>query len=433
MTTNRELFEQALKVMPGGVNSPVRAFRAVKSVPPFIAEASDSRLLDVEGKEYLDFVGSWGPLLLGHSEPRVAKAVRRAAGLGLTYGACHEGEAQLAEEIRDAMPHVEKVRLVSSGTEAAMSALRLARAATGRERFVKFKGCYHGHADPFLVAAGSGGLTFGAPSSPGVTAGAAADTLLADYNRLDTVERLFMEFPDGIACVFVEPVAGNMGVVPPAPGFLAGLARLCRAHGALLVFDEVITGFRVGRGGAAELYGVTPDLTVLGKIVGGGMPLAAFGGPSALMDLLSPVGKVYQAGTLSGNPLSVAAGLTTLRIIRREHPYPGLEALAAWLDNGIRSIMAGHSGPWTLNRVGSMMTLFFGIARAETLADIEKADTETYANFHARLLHDGIYMPPSQFEAFFVSTAHGAADMDRFLCALQAACSDGFRPPADDA
>ena len=323
--------------MPGGVNSPVRAFASVGAEPVFIRHASGCRLTDAAGREYLDYMMSWGPLILGHARAEVVDAVREAAGRGLSYGACHEGEIRLAEAIHSAMPHLQMLRLVNSGTEATMSALRLARAATGRDKFIKFRGCYHGHADSFLISAGSGALTHGTPSSPGVTAGAAADTLLADYNDLGSVATCFEAFPREIAAVIVEPVAGNMGLVLPEPGFLQGLRALCDKHEALLIFDEVITGFRVAFGGAAELFGVTPDLTTLGKIIGGGLPMGAYGGRREWMEQISPAGPVYQAGTLSGNPVSCAAGLATLDILKRENPYPALAERTARLAQGLRT------------------------------------------------------------------------------------------------
>ncbi len=392
--------------MPGGVNSPVRAFASVGAEPVFIRHASGCRLTDAAGREYLDYMMSWGPLILGHARAEVVDAVREAAGRGLSYGACHEGEIRLAEAILGAMPHLQMLRLVNSGTEATMSALRLARAATGRDKFIKFRGCYHGHADSFLISAGSGALTHGTPSSPGVTAGAAADTLLADYNDLGSVATCFEAFPREIAAVIVEPVAGNMGLVLPEPGFLQGLRGLCDKHEALLIFDEVITGFRVAFGGAAELFGVTPDLTTLGKIIGGGLPMGAYGGRREWMEQISPAGPVYQAGTLSGNPISCAAGLATLDILKRENPYPVLAERTAKLAQGLRANLQQAGIRATVNQLGSAFTVFFGIDEARSYAQIMDADTGQYARYFRSMLAEGVYLPPAQFEACFLSTAH---------------------------
>jgi glutamate-1-semialdehyde 2,1-aminomutase len=408
------LYARASELMPGGVNSAVRAFRSVEGTPPFIERGEGATLTDVDGQTYLDFVQSWGPLILGHAHPKVVEAVRDAAGRGLSFGACHEGEVRLAGQIRRHMPHVEMLRLVNSGTEAGMSALRLARAATGRDHIIKFQGCYHGHADSFLIAAGSGALTFGTPSSPGVPAGAAEPTLVAQFNDLDSVEACFGAGKP-VAAVFVEPVAGNMGVIPPAEGFLQGLRKLCDRHGALLVFDEVITGFRIGLGGAAAHYGVTPDLTALGKIIGGGMPVGAFGGRADLMRQMSPDGPVYQGGTLSGNPLACAAGSATLEVLEAEDPYPMLDALSDRLATGLleaaraQGIVAGG------NRIASMSTLFFGVETVTTHNQATQTDTRLYAKYHSEMLKRGFYLAPSQFEATFVSAAHTESDIDRFL------------------
>lgn len=393
----------------------MRAFNAVGGEPVFIRRATGSRLYGEDGQEYLDYMMSWGPLILGHAHPRVVEAVRRAAGDGLSYGACHAGEARLAEQIQQAMPHLERLRLVSSGTEAAMSALRLARAATGRDKIIKFRGCYHGHADAFLIQAGSGALTHSCPSSPGVPAGAAADTLLADYNDLASVEAICTANPGAIAAIFVEPVAGNMGLVLPAKGFLTGLRALCDKHGALLVFDEVITGFRVNFGGAAALYHTVPDLTVLGKIIGGGMPLAAYGGRADLMRLISPEGSVYQAGTLSGNPVSCAAGTATLEILREENPYPQLEKQTTRLTEGIRQNLCEAGLDWAVNHCGSLFTIFCAVAPVNDYAAATSADTALYAKYFRAMLAEGIYLPPAQFEACFLSAAHTDADLDHTL------------------
>ena len=391
-----ELFARALEVIPGGVNSPVRAMKAVGLEEPLFAERGEGAYLeDVDGRRYVDWVLSWGPLLFGHADPETVEAVVEAARRGTTFGTATEREVELAAEIADALPSVEQVRLVSSGTEAAMSALRLARAATRREPFVRFAGCYHGHADAFLAEAGSGVATFALRAS--------GDGRVVPFNDLGAVERVI----DDAACVFVEPVAGNMGVVPPEPGFLEGLRRLCDEHGALLVFDEVITGFRVARGGAQERFGVLPDLKVLGKIVGGGLPLAAFGGPADLMELLAPAGDVYQAGTLSGNPLATAAGLSVLRRLDAE-VYDGLERRGARLEQGLREAAPG----WCVQRVGAMATLFARPGPVRDLDDARTSDTGRYGQLFRHLLERGIYVAPSQFEALFVSLAHGDREVD---------------------
>jgi glutamate-1-semialdehyde 2,1-aminomutase len=409
--TERKLFQRASAVIPGGVNSPVRAWGAVGAGEPFFAARGDGPYLwDTDGNRYVDWVMSWGPLVFGHADPEVVEAVQEAAADGTTFGTPTEHEVALAEEIADAVPSVEKVRLVSSGTEAAMSALRLARGVTGRDRILKFAGCYHGHSDMLLAAAGSGLATLGIPSSPGVPAGAAADTVVCAYNDVDDVTRAVDRYGDTLAVVVVEPVAGNMGVVPPEPGFLEALRALADTSGALLVFDEVITGFRVARGGAQELYGVTPDLTVLGKIAGGGLPLAAFGGRAEFMDELAPAGPVYQAGTLSGNPLATAAALVVLRRLREPAVYEQLEAAGARLELGL--LEAAGDSPVCVQRVGAMATLFFRPGPVRSFRDVETSDTERYGAWFRHLLAQGHYVAPSQFEALFVSTAHGEAEID---------------------
>ena len=400
--TASKLYARALEVIPGGVNSPVRAMKAVGLDEPLFARRGEGAYLeDVEGRRYLDWVLSWGPLIFGHADPETIEAVVAAAREGTTFGTATEGEVELAVEIVDAVPSVEQVRLVSSGTEAAMSALRLARAATGREPFVRFAGCYHGHADPFLSEAGSGVATLGIRAS--------GEGRVVPYNDLEAVEAVM----DGAACVFVEPVAGNMGVVPPADGFLEGLRRLCDESGALLVFDEVITGFRVARGGAQERFGVLPDLTVLGKIVGGGLPLAAFGGPADLMERLAPVGDVYQAGTLSGNPLATAAGLSVLRRLTPE-VYEELERRGARLEQGLRDA----APDWCVQRVGAMATLFAHPGPVRNLADARASSTDRYGELFRGLLERGIYVAPSQFEALFLSLAHGDDEIDQTVAAV---------------
>jgi glutamate-1-semialdehyde 2,1-aminomutase len=409
--TRTGLFQRAAEVIPGGVNSPVRAWGAVGAGEPFFAARGEGAYLwDAEGNRYVDWVMSWGPLVFGHADPEIVEAVQEAAATGTTFGAPTEREVALAEELVDAVPSVEKVRLVSSGTEASMSALRLARGATGRDRILKFSGCYHGHADVLLAAAGSGLATLGIPSSPGVPAGAAADTLVCPFNDVEAVTAAVERHGAELAAIIVEPVAGNMGVVPPAPGFLEALRALADAAGGLLVFDEVITGFRVARGGAQELYGVEPDLTVLGKIAGGGLPLAAFGGRAEIMDELAPTGPVYQAGTLSGNPLATAAALATLRRLRDPSVYAGLEEAGARLEAGLRAA-AGNEAV-CVQRVGAMATLFFHEGPVTSFEDAAASDTERYGAWFRHLLARGVYVAPSQFEALFVSTAHGEAAID---------------------
>ncbi len=421
---SRALFERAARVIPGGVNSPVRAFGAVGGHPPFIASGRGARIVDADGREYLDFVGSWGPLLFGHADPEVIAAVTEAAGRGTSFGAPTEAEVLLAEQITAMVPSVEKVRLVSSGTEAAMSAVRLARGATGRDKVIKFEGCYHGHGDAFLIQAGSGAATFGVPSSPGVPEGTARDTVVARYNDLDSVCVQFKRNPDQVAAVIVEPVAGNMGCVPPEPGFLEGLRKSCDTHGALLIFDEVITGFRLARGGAQERFGVRPDLTVMGKVLGGGLPLGAYGGRSDLMDRIAPAGPVYQAGTLSGNPLATAAGLAMLRKIDREEKgtpglYTRLDRLAARLAEGMGSILRESGLPASLTGCGSLFTLFFTPGPVKSWNEAKAADTALFGRWFRGMLARGVYLAPSQFEAGFLSAAHTDADVDFLLGAAR--------------
>jgi glutamate-1-semialdehyde 2,1-aminomutase len=410
LRTRSALWQRALELIPGGVNSPVRAMRAVGlDEPVFMRRGAGAEIEDVEGRRYVDWVMSWGPLIFGHADPETLAAVTEAAADGTSFGAPTEREVELAAEIADAVPSIEKVRLVSSGTEASMSTIRLARGYTSRDRILKFAGCYHGHADALLASAGSGLATLGIPSSPGVPSGAAQDTIVCPYNDGDAAAAAVAEWGEGLACVIVEPVAGNMGVVPPEPGFLEALRSLCDACGALLVFDEVITGFRVARGGAQERYGIAPDLTILGKIVGGGLPLAAFGGRADVMDHLAPAGEVYQAGTLSGNPLAAAAGLSVLRRLRDSAVYERLEKTGARLEAGL--------APYgRVQRVGAMLTLF---AQDEPVRRIEDVTgTERYAEQFRHLLERGIYVAPSQYEAMFVSTAHGEAEVERTVEAV---------------
>ena len=417
-------FAQAQKVLVGGVNSPVRAFSAVGGLPPFIASAKGAHITDIDGNTYVDYVAAYGPAILGHAADPIVAAVRDAIGRGMSYGAPTEIETALAEEVIAAVASIEKVRFVSSGTEAVMSAVRLARGATGRSRIVKCIGCYHGHADALLVSAGSGATTLGTPSSPGVPDGAMADTLLVPYNSVSAVEEAFSA--GDVAAVLVEPIAGNMGVVPPAKGYLQGLRECCDRHGALLIFDEVMTGFRVAYGGAQSLYGVRPDLTTLGKIIGGGMPVGAVGGRAEIMDHLAPVGPVYQAGTLSGNPAAMVAGLHTLRALRQDGFYERLEATSASLADGLRlsAADAGLADATCFTRVGSMLCCFFAPPPVQDYAAATAGNLEAFAAYFRRMLSGGVFMAPSQFEAMFVSAAHADSDVDRTVEAAAAAFRD---------
>ena len=421
---SEDLFARSSKLMPGGVNSPVRSFGAVGGVPPFVARGSGARIWDVDGNEYLDFVGSWGPLVLGHANPVIVAAVQRAAAGGTSFGAPTIGELELAELITRAVPSIEMLRLVSSGTEAVMSAIRTARAFTNRPKILKFNGNYHGHSDGLLVKAGSGLATHGVPTSAGVPASYAAETLVAEYNRLETVEELFSANVNQIAAIIVEPMAGNMGIVPPNPGFLEGLRKICDDNGALLIFDEVISGFRVAFGGAQALYGVKPDLTTLGKIIGGGLPVGAYGGRSEIMHMVAPLGPAYQAGTLSGNPLAVAAGIACLTQLAEPGVYETLEALGAQAEAGLRSAADATGTPLTINRVGSAFTAFFTDAPVTTWDEAAAADTGSYGEYFHRLLDRGVYIAPSQFEAGFVSLAHTPADLEFAAEQARAALGD---------
>ena len=425
MTVSGRLYEAASRVIPGGVNSPVRAFRGVGGEPFFVARAEGPRLWDVDGRRYLDFVGSWGPLILGHAAKAVVEAVAEAARRGTSYGAPTPLEVEMAETITRAYPSMEMVRLVSSGTEAAISAIRVARGATGRDLLVKFDGGYHGHADSLLVRAGSGGATLSIPDSRGVPAALAALTVTVPFNDLDAVRSVFRARGDEVAAVIVEPVAGNMGVVAPAPGFLEGLRDETARHGTVLIFDEVITGFRVAFGGAQERYRVQPDLTCLGKIIGGGLPVGAYGGRGDLMGQVAPLGAVYQAGTLSGNPLAVAAGLATIEALRDPAVYDRLERLSARFEQGLRSAAAKAGIPLVVNRVGSMLTGFFTDTPVTDYASAKTADTTRYARFFHGMLERGVYLAPSQFEAAFVSLAHTDADIALAARAAAAALATG--------
>ena len=418
------LFEKAKELIPGGVNSPVRAFRSVGRNPLFIARAKGSRVWDVDGRELVDFVGSWGPMILGHGHPVVMEAVARTLESGTSFGAPTELEVHMAEVICKMVSSIEMVRMVNSGTEATMSAIRLARAFTGREKIIKFEGCYHGHADSFLIKAGSGAMTLSIPDSPGVPKSVALGTLSATFNNLESVETLLAEHRGEVAAIIVEPVVGNMGCVPPCDGFLAALRKVCDASGALLIFDEVMTGFRIARGGAQELYGVRPDLTTLGKIIGGGLPVGAYGGRRDIMQLVAPSGPMYQAGTLSGNPLAMAAGLATLTILNSEKDfYNHLEQKCRRLADGIAGGIADLGLPLIQNRVGSMSTLFFTPSAVTDYTSALTSDTKRFGIFFREVLGRGIYLPPSQFEAAFVSIAHSDEDIDRTIKAFRESAS----------
>ncbi|MBC8042421.1 MAG: glutamate-1-semialdehyde 2,1-aminomutase [Rhizobacter sp.] len=408
------LFERAKKVIPGGVNSPVRAFKSVGGSPVFMQRGHGAHLTDADGNTYIDYIGSWGPFILGHQHPRVVAAIEHTLKhVGTSFGAPTMLEVELAETITRLMPSIEQVRLTSSGTEACMSAIRVARGFTGREKIIKFEGCYHGHGDSFLIKAGSGALTLGVPDSPGITRGTAQDTLNASYNDIDSVKRLVAEFKGEIAAVIVEPIGGNMGVVPASKAFLTSLRTLCTAEGIVLIFDEVMTGFRVAFGGAQSLYAITPDMTTLGKIIGGGLPVGAYGGRKEIMQQVAPAGAIYQAGTLSGNPLAVSAGLETLRILEEENPYPSLEKKAAMLEAGFTANLQKLGLNLCQKRVGSMMCLFFTERDVIDFDSAVSSDTKKYAAYFHAMLARGIYLAPSQFEAMFLSAAHTDEDLER--------------------
>ncbi len=417
-----KLFAAAQRVIPGGVNSPVRAFRAVGRNPLFITHARGPHIWDADGNKYIDYVGSWGPMILGHAHPAVTSAIRRQATHGTSYGVPTELEVKLAKLITELMPSVEMVRMVNSGTEATMSAIRLARAFTQRETIIKFEGCYHGHGDPFLIKAGSGAMTLGIPDSPGVPESIARHTLTARFNDLESVRQLVQRSPGHIAAIIVEPIVGNMGCVPPKPGFLDGLRRLCTEHGILLIFDEVMTGFRVALGGAQELYNIKPDLTTLGKIIGGGLPVGAYGGRREIMELIAPSGPVYQAGTLSGNPLAMAAGYATLRRLTGSRTmYNKLESLGRLLEEGIGESFAAAGVPVQVNRVGSMFTAFFTSTDVVDYETAKTSDTKRFAAFFRGMLEQSVYLAPSQFEAAFISAAHSEQTIRRTVRACRVA------------
>jgi glutamate-1-semialdehyde 2,1-aminomutase len=414
--SSERLYERAARSIPGGVNSPARAFNSVGGTPLFIEEAEGAYLTDADGREYVDMVGSWGPMLFGHADPDVVRVVQRTAEDSTSFGAPTEIEIEAAELVADLVPSIDKVRMVNSGTEATMSAARLARGFTGRDKIIKFAGNYHGHGDFFLIAAGSGPMTLGKPDSPGVTEGNARDTLLARYNDPEHVRQLAEANEGEVACIIVEPVAGNMGCIPPEPGFLDELRAICDEHGIVLIFDEVMTGFRVARGGAQERYGVTPDLTALGKIIGGGLPVGAYGGRTEIMEFVAPTGPVYQAGTLSGNPLAMQAGYATLRKLADDDGlYGRLEQFGRALEDGMRENLEKAGLPHHITRVGAMGSVFFAEERPVDYESAQACDTERYANYFHAMLDEGVYLPPSPFESFFFGDAHGEEQLDRIL------------------
>lgn len=418
-TKSSQLYERAIKLIPGGVNSPVRAFKSVNRTPPFIKRAEGSKIYDVDGNEYIDFVNSWGPLLLGHSHPAVQEAVLKAVEDGTSYGAPTEKEIQLAELIIEIVPSVEMARLVNSGTEATMTAIRLARAYTKRDKIIKIEGCYHGHGDSFLIKAGSGALTLGEPNSPGVTKAVSQDTLLAPYNDAQAIEQLYNAYPDQIAALILEPVPANMGVILPEDGYLQHVRDITTKHNSLLIFDEVITGFRVRNGGAQEYYGIMPDLTTLGKIIGGGFPIGCYGGKQVIMNMMSPVGPVYQAGTLSGNPVAVSAGIATLQTIKSERVVDTVNAKAQVFFEEVGKIIQSASEELYANHLGSMATLFFQSGPVKNFQDAVRSKTDRFTEFFGKMLEQGIYLAPSQFEAMFLSLAHSDADLEKTLQALK--------------
>lgn len=421
MDTSRseKLYQQALQLMPGGVNSPVRAFQSVGLAPLIMKRGKGCRIYDEDNNEYIDYVGSWGPLILGHSHPEVVESICACAQEGTSFGATCAREIELAQIICAAFPSIEKVRMVNSGTEATMSAIRLARAYTGRSKIIKFEGCYHGHADSFLVKAGSGMLTAGVQSSPGIPRSITEHTLLCRYNDLEAVKKAFMQFGPDIAALIIEPVAGNMGLIPADPEFLQGIREITSSYGSVLIFDEVITGFRVTYGGVQTLSGVTPDLTTLGKIIGGGMPVGAYGGKQEIMDLVAPQGSVYQAGTLSGNPLAMAAGIATLNILKDPDLYDRMDILSYLLTGKLRALFEAHNMYYTINRLGSMFCIFFTEEDVYDYETVQQCDTDKYASLYKILLEEGIYLPPSQFEVSFISCAHELDDIYKTIAAFE--------------
>ncbi len=423
-TRSEVLFRHASKLIPGGVNSPARAFGAVGGTPPFMKRGDGAYLFDVDDNQYIDYIGSWGPHLFGHRHPSIIKAIEKSLLIGTSFGAPTEAEAELAQLVIETVPSIEMVRMVNSGTEATMSAIRVARGFTGRSGIVKFAGCYHGHVDSLLVSAGSAALTLGCPSSPGVPAGCTADTLVLPYNDCDSLTAAFQKNGDQLAAVILEPVVGNMGCVTPSPEFLNALRTLCDKHGVVLIFDEVMTGFRVAAGGAQQLFGITPDMTTLGKIIGAGMPVGAYGGRADIMNSVSPVGKVYQAGTLSGNPVAMAAGIAMLNLIRTENPYPRLEQLGQKLAAGFQAAANSANVPVQINRVGSMLTVFLTSTPVIDLATATTSDTAGFAKWFHGLLNRGVYLPCSQYEAMFISAVHTDDDIDQTVVAANAAFGD---------
>lgn len=424
MSMSHKLFLEAQEYIPGGVNSPVRAWRAVGGNPLFIQRGRGCRIIDADGREYIDYVASWGPLIAGHAHPQIVRSLEEVIKRGTSFGAPTAREIDLAKTIIDALPSVEKVRLMSSGTEATMTAIRLARGYTGRPKIIKFAGCYHGHTDALLVRAGSGALTFSNPDSQGVPEAFASQTLVAEYNHLKSVEAYLQANKGAVAAVIIEPVPGNMGVVLPEPGFLSGLRALTRDHGVVLIFDEVISGFRLARGGAQEVYGIEPELTCLGKVIGGGMPLAALGGKREIMDMLAPVGPVYQAGTLSGNPVAVTAGIETLKLLAQPGTYERLNQLGAMLAEGLREAIQNAGLTACVNQAGSLLTLFFGVSQVRDYATVTQSDTNMFARYFQQMVERGIYLPPSQFEAMFISLAHGEAEIQETIAAAKEVCKN---------
>ena len=422
MSASEKLFEKSKEFIPGGVNSPVRAFKAVGGVPPFVVRSSGSKIYDEEEREYIDYVGSWGPMIVGHAHPQVIERIKEVMADGTSFGAPTALELIMAEMVCAAVPSVEMVRMVNSGTEATMSAIRVARGHTGRDKIIKFDGCYHGHGDSLLVKAGSGVETLGLPDSPGVPEALAKLTMSLPYNDLAVVESALATEGDSVACIILEPVIGNMGLIPPAPGYLEGLRALCDQYGVVLIFDEVMTGFRVSYGGAQEFYNVTPDMTTLGKVIGGGLPVGAYGGKKEIMEKVAPAGPIYQAGTLSGNPIAMAAGIETLKLLQEDGVYDKLDESTAELTEGAEALFEKYSVPAVFQRVGSMFgTYFTDIGSVKNYVDAKTSDTENFAKYHAGMLKHGVYLAPSQFEAGFMSLAHTADDIDNTLLAVEEA------------